>query len=350
MFTRKPIIHSEWVMTRVQFVQNRYFTLFTMIFLLFYHAAYSQDEKALSEDPASQSSSADESPLSSTEDNQDTTTRVTPNIDDRQAELLRAQYPKEDLRKLMADGVSFSALWRKDRSGEAYGALLIVPADGQTANWPDTIDILRNDLPQNGWSTLSIDIISGKNKPIPPRSDTNKSESNDEAIARLQANSARKDLSDNHARILAAVDFLHNEGQYNIILMGYGNSAERVIDFASSKNKPARTSKNNKVNQILRALMIVNGRGIDGNHLSPSIGQLNEGEMPILDVVFSNYHLDLSDAEERKMQARSARLRRYFQIKLLAPTSTVFAKENRLSRRVRGFLNKHAKGIEINKR
>lgn len=82
---------------------------------------------------------------------------------------LKASYKANELNTLQAEGESFHALWRKDSTGQAYGAVLLVPTDGQTPNWPYTIEPLRTHLSTSGWATLSIEISPHPASAIPSR-------------------------------------------------------------------------------------------------------------------------------------------------------------------------------------
>ncbi len=268
-----------------------------------------------------------------------------PDTEAQRRALLTEQYPPQHIRHLDAGGDAFTALWRKDQSGDAFGAVLLVPGDGQTANWPHTIDVLRNDLPQNGWSTLAIDI---QPLPTPPASALT-GESSPDLNGRLA-----KNLEQNIARIQAAIRFLNEQGQFNIIVVGYGRSAYRVMEFAQDDAGAAPPSSANtqtfKMTHPVRALILINPKHLDGSTLAYEYGDFRFKAVPVLDIIFGTHYLDHDDAKTRQQEARAARFENYVQLKLMKPTSTVFSEENRLSRRVRGFLNKYAKGVEIERR
>lgn len=295
-----------------------------------------------------------------------------PDPEGERIRALKSEYPEKDLRKLHANGKEFTALWRQDHSGKAFGAILIVPTDGQTANWPNTIDVIRTELPKSGWSTLAIDIEPIASTKAPPRvsgispepSATEQKDMHASAKTDMTASAESKNDavqaptnadSSNKNRIEAAIQFLNNQGQYNIIMVGYGQSAKRVLDYAndaksSGMKKTMRSNAGNKMQRPIRAMILINPQQIDSGPIGPLIDSFNYKEMPILDLIIGKHYLDTLDANARKQVARSAGYEHYFQVKLLEPSSVVFGKENRLSRRIRGFLNKHAKGVEIDKR
>lgn len=291
--------------------------------------------------------------------------KTLPDIEAKKRELLKSQYPPNDLRILNAGSEEFTALWRKDQSGDAFGAVLIIPGDGQTANWPNTIDALRRDLPDNGWGTLSIDLKDRPRKSIPKRETANTnaeagSETSEGAVATIESSSSldQKKLAEieslNIQRIQAAVNFLNSEGQYNIILIGYGSSAVRVIDYVSTltsaktNNAVAKNAKV-KIDRPVRALVLINARNTMPEDEVSEFERLIWRDIPVLDVFFGNHYLDQYESDKRHTAAKTNRLSAYIQLKLMVPSTTVFNGENRLSRRIRGFLNKHAKGVEIDR-
>jgi len=216
----------------------------------------------------------EEQPTESSEEANKRKAESITSANNKHLELLRAQYPKGEITQLQADGESFTALWRKDRSGDALGAVLLIPAVGQTANWPNTIDVLRNELPLTGWSTLSIDL-----KVLDWQKKTDSTEN------------VRQADESNLARIRAAVDFLHSEGQYNIVLAGYGQSADRVIaytklDDASGMQKNVPSTKSTKKKRPVRALILIGGTSYSGGKLSPSLESYPFNDMPVLDIIF----------------------------------------------------------------
>lgn len=66
-----------------------------------------------------------------------------------------------------------------------------------------------------------------------------------------------------------------------------------------------------------------------------------------MDIYFGDHVLDATESQQRKLAAKKNRIANYHQSKLLEPASNWQEGENRLTRRVRGFLNKYAKGVEI---
>ena len=56
----------------------------------------------------------------------------------------------------LGDEDKFLALWQPANTPKARGVLVIVPSEGETADWPRAIGPLRRGLPEHGWYTLSL--------------------------------------------------------------------------------------------------------------------------------------------------------------------------------------------------
>ncbi|MEW6178072.1 MAG: alpha/beta hydrolase family protein [Pseudomonadota bacterium] len=56
----------------------------------------------------------------------------------------------------LGDEEKFLALWQPANTPKARGVLVIVPSEGETADWPRAIGPLRRGLPEHGWHTLSL--------------------------------------------------------------------------------------------------------------------------------------------------------------------------------------------------
>lgn len=60
--------------------------------------------------------------------------------------------------QLVADEISFYGLLLTETAGKPQGGILILHDDGQHGHWPGIVAPLREKLPANGWTTLSIEL------------------------------------------------------------------------------------------------------------------------------------------------------------------------------------------------
>lgn len=308
--------------------------------------------------------------------------------------LLASEYPSEAIKHIGAGDASFIGLYEKDKTGNPYGAVLIVHGEGQTADFPHTISAIRHELPQHGWTSLSITLPEQAKPAVPPRPITiitttekektdppiNEQDNNQADQAQTQTPDKNMDSNNNDAetpervekeklelktpedveaialaRITAAISFLNDEGQFNIVIAAHGTSALRVMSYLaeasatppSAMNKNVNKNTKIKIQRPIRAMVFLNARnhilGID----NPLTHFLNMADLPVLDIYFDEHHLDDLEAAARKKAAKNHNMTAYFSVKLLAPSNTIFEDENRFTRRVKGFLLQHARGVEI---
>ena len=258
--------------------------------------------------------------------------------------LLSKQVNQESLVWLEAGGEKFIGLWEPDTSGSPLGAVLMLHGEGQTADWPNSLNSLRLNLTDHGWATLSISLPNTAPANIPARS----SEANTDVQTSKTGNASRTKNTVN-PRIDAATKFLNTKGQYNIVLLGQGSGAFRAASYLAPDSQTKKTA----AQRSARALVMINARNISTESSTPLTDLLINRQLPVLDIFYGDHFLDEPEAAARLKAAKKNRLLYYQQYKMMAPTnlydidSTDDRSENRLTRRVRGFLNKHAKGVEI---
>lgn len=73
------------------------------------------------------------------------------------ADLAR-QLPAKEIIILEAGDEAFIGLWRPANVAEPKGLVILLPGEGETADWPRGIGPLRRALPDHSWHTLSISL------------------------------------------------------------------------------------------------------------------------------------------------------------------------------------------------
>ena len=86
-----------------------------------------------------------------------------------QAQALQNQLSADEQQQLKAGDETFLALWLPANAGTASGIVVIVPGDGESADWPQAVSPLRHKLPNAGWSTLSLTLPDPQAPSLPPR-------------------------------------------------------------------------------------------------------------------------------------------------------------------------------------
>ena len=302
---------------------------------------------------------------------------------------------KESLIWLETPKEPFLAIWNADRSGNPKGALLIIHTDNSTPVWPILTNPLHASLPDYGWSTLAIGLPLPTTRKPPKRtlpvkavhikteeqgSDASEdSPSNNESSSSASEPASTEnpeDIStptpnesseteiaesnpsfdeqhknteaDTITRLETALRFLHDKGQFNIVLLGSDAGAlraQRFIDIITPKIDNPRLKE--KVEKPIRALIIVNGRNQLPGDDSQFKQWFTDPEIPILDMYFDTYQQNIADAKMRKTLAKQKQVTVYQQVKISSLNFENSWEENRLSRRIRGFMDVNASGVEV---
>lgn len=73
------------------------------------------------------------------------------------ADLAR-QLPPAEVLQLQAGEETFLALWQPANVAEPKGLVILLPGEGESADWPRGIGPLRRGLPDHGWHSLSLSL------------------------------------------------------------------------------------------------------------------------------------------------------------------------------------------------
>lgn len=290
-----------------------------------------------------------------------------------QQKWLTQQLGKDKVMALTAEGGPFIALWQPDTSGKPLGAVVLLHDEGQNLNWVNSLQNLREYLSRQGWATLSIALPDPALVPPPARpagvalavaqssaaegqgasaassapaaavpesqvvyNDASSAPAASSAASqpptRLAAPEAEPIVM---ARIQAALDFLAANHQYNNVLLGEGLGATRATRFLTQQ--PASG---------VRALIWINPRPV--LRVEPPFMLLKgfaAPPLPILDIAYPQSE-QAPWALERLQAARKAGFADYKQ-HLLTEYAPPLTGESRLTRLVRGYLNRYVAGKEI---
>jgi hypothetical protein len=152
-------------------------------------------------------------------------------------------------------------------------------------------------------------------------------------------------------RLVSAIKFLHDRGQFNIVLMGNGTGAIRTHTFIKSITPQINDAQlKKKLEKPIRASIIFNAR----NRLPTDNEDYQEWffdpDIPILDIYTAGDTRNQEDAKIRKALGKNKKAVVHSQIKLTEMSYETSWGENRLSRRIRSFLDAYVQGIEVGNR
>lgn len=305
---------------------------------------------------------------------------------------LEVRYPdqEETLRVL--------SLHMPPRKAEIQGGVLILHDTGQHASWPGTVEILRHQLPDSGWHTLSIN-LPYPDQPVKPErelpdkqtdriqlspaiqanlskrparqqdnstsgessqqdsaqketddastqnadetSETNKQASSEEAV---DINLSDPDSPESEslpydvralAHLRAGIDQLAAKGYRNIILVTIGESAKLALDYI----KPLASS----IKDRGFALIMINAQLNKEfqRDVAASLGK--QFQAPVLDLVDSANLQKVAQSEHRIRMAKASKIKAYQQ--MLLPNIETSLEQKTLLRRIDAWLKKHAPGM-----
>lgn len=209
---------------------------------------------------------------------------------------------------LEAGGQKFLGLYTEDQTGKPKGGAIILHGIGVHPDWPDVVYPLRSELPNYGWTTLSIQM------PI------------------LANEATLKDyiplMKEAAPRIQAAHAFLKAKGNEPIVLIGHSLGATMAT----------ATLQEIGVDGI-RGLVVI---GMSSSDLDPQLdttAQLAKLKLPIFDL-YGSRDLDevLAAAAPRAAALRKAGHTQYRQMAVEGADHFFVGLEDELVRWVRGWL------------
>lgn len=209
-------------------------------------------------------------------------------------------------------------------SGAALNGVLLIPDIGNHPATFGSINTMRIALSKNHWHTLALNMGYA---------------------------------SEEHALdlIAAGIQFLNEKGVYNIAILGEGTGAAQAILYAAPKSPPGaekdETNDSNEKKDQVRALIMINANNSisdDGDETSV-LQNISQITIPVLDAFSNGDYIEQRKAEERKNIARGKNDTIYHQIRLPQASGTQQNSDNRVTKRIRGWLDKNIADSAINR-
>lgn len=282
---------------------------------------------------------------------------------------LKRQLPVSEFVNLNAADENFVALWRPANDGDPKGVVILLPGEGESADWPRGIGPLRRGLPDHGWHTLSLSLpdapapaprASGEasaepatgsalpgngNEGSQPESTHAPSEAGylpeetatapeaavDPADTKQSAEAAEPALLMTRAerigkRIEAALAFARSKQPAAIVLLGHGTGAYWAAQYLQQQG-PAGVKR----------LVIVQPHQPDGQE-TPLAQLVSTLKLPTGDFYYTEGTGSLATARDRLNASRRNQLQGYRQVGLAPQTGDRKVDDEQLLRRIRGWL------------
>ncbi|MEH3022177.1 MAG: DUF3530 family protein [Pseudomonas oryzihabitans] len=276
-----------------------------------------------------------------------------------QQQGLMRQLPADQQKTLQAGDESFLALLLPAGRAKASGTVILVPGDGESADWPNVIAPVRQTLPAFGWQTLSLSLPdpydplaasaretapvetdaqanseqtpppvtggSGTAPAAPPVAAAGSGEPAQAAVAPSDPEAAANAQATRVlARIAAGIDLALQQGAGHIVLVGHGTGAYWAARYLAEK-EPAE----------VKQLVLIDGREPQG--LPPRLdATMGKGDLQIADLV----HAPGPAAQRRKERAAQKANKNYRQIDLPVISGDRAAEQEQTVRRLRAWLDR----------
>ncbi|MFE1816153.1 alpha/beta hydrolase family protein [Metapseudomonas otitidis] len=283
------------------------------------------------------------------------------------AKALEQRLPQAEQQQLTAGSEPFLALWQPANVGTPNGVVILIPGDGETADWPRAIAPLRTKLPDVGWHTLSLTLpdpagdeppprpadtpppaaseggtpaeppksesADPANPPPPPEQASTAEPSTDPAPPQPTAEERRKTQTERiSARIQAAIGFARQQQATTIVLLGHGSGAWWAARFLTD------TPSSGVENLVMVAAEVPAGYEPPLEELAPRLPQA------VGDLYYQQAPTAAASALKRLQASKRVKHLDYVQVPLADWSANQDAKQEQLVRRVRGWLDSHLKG------
>ncbi|MDH4569946.1 DUF3530 family protein [Pseudomonas sp. BN414] len=271
---------------------------------------------------------------------------------------LERQIPIRDQQRLKAGEEAFLALWQPANVSAPEGLVILLPGDGETADWPEAIGPLRRGLPNSGWSTLALTLPDPSDDPLPPRplktEEPTKAEpavspekaqeegpanteqagsaepNTDPAPPPLSRDAIQKTQTDRvFARIEAALAFARQQKPKAIVLLGHGTGAYWAAQFLAA-NEP----------QDVRNLLLVAAE-LPAGYAPALEDSLPELKLATGDFYYKDQPADRDAALRRSHASKRQKHPAYIQIAMKGLPGDRTTEQEQLIRRIRGWLSLH---------
>lgn len=276
-----------------------------------------------------------------------------------QQQALMRQLPAEQQKTLQAGDESFLALLLPSARAKTAGTVVLVPGDGESADWPNVIAPVRQELPTYGWQTISLSLpdpydpvvaIERDTAPVDTDAQANseqkappvtggsgtapaaatQAEAGSGEPAQAAVTPADPEAAANAqatrvlARIAAGIDLALQQGANPIVLVGHGTGAYWAARYLAEK-EPAE----------VKHLVLIDARAPQG--MPPRLdATMGKTDLQIADLV----HAPGQPAQQRKERAAQKANKGYRQIELPVIPGDRAAEQEQTVRRLRAWLER----------
>lgn len=204
------------------------------------------------------------------------------------------------------------AFYISEKTGTAHGGVLILPNIGQHPATNGNIKTLRQQLAENHWHTLALHIEARESDTI-------------------------------QEKIAAGISLLNEKGIYNIAIVADGQSAAHALTYVAKL-----TPQTEGGIQQIRALIMIDAENYFPDQEDNPMTALATIKLPVLDAYTANdYRAQQFAADRKRYAGRQQSV--YQQTRLPTISLNNPDKENRITKRIRGWLDNNIAGFMVNR-
>ena len=215
----------------------------------------------------------------------------------------------------IADGeTTFFAIYTEHTTPKPKGAIILMHGTGAHPDWSDIIHPLRTELPDKGWSTLSIQLPL-----LMPEAEDNESK--------------KKVINASVSRINAAIKFLKEKENTKISLIAHSYGSLMAFNYIQSENASA----------LIKSTIIIGTPSYAKTIPLNSPMMIEKIKMPLLDLYGSeDLHGVMLSAKARQSAAIKAGNKKYRQVETIGANHFYNGLDEELLIYVSGWLEKNS--------
>lgn len=253
-------------------------------------------------------------------------------------QALSEVFPENEIVWLQAEGKPLLALYLNEQRGSARGGVIILAEHYHLPSERYWINNLRQTLPTKQWHSLVLTMPQQQTLQQPTQQDQTTGEANNGNTASELTAHKESNQRQALAVIDAAVNYYNTLGVFNIAIISEGASTIYALQYISNINDTEKRTQ-------IRGLALVNARNQFND--TKLIDLIGAQQLPMLDIYLGLDYRDQREAQQRKTAGRQLAPGQYVQTALPRVATIWSAREDRLSKRIRGWLDRTASGFEI---
>ena len=237
--------------------------------------------------------------------------------------------PANKIKPLLAGPDDYITLITDNLSVNTKGVAILVPDWQQGATNPKAINFLRNTLPQDGWTTISIQPMNKpQHYPSTALTLTEQQEENKAIIDSYQVT---------FGAMLNAVLDKSNEYPGVVMIIAQGHHGAMVLDILAGNNEQVSITKQPNAVVLLSSYVLTNHLLLDESNTAFA-HTLALSEYPVLDLLLRFDNPVVLNKAKQRLALSKKEMKVYYRQRQLNNTSVGYYPEQELRKQINGWL------------